>query len=369
MAVQRFLPRDDFHQFFILLQAQFERVIGPKVDNGAVSYAEITHSAQFPIGYSDEAAPGYYRLKQSGAARLFDCVTSAQGLKPWLFPPEEPLWRVSCDGAAFTSCQTAIPKTAVIGVRACDLAGVDLLDRHFSQGQVVDPRYQERRRSIFIIAVSCHRCVDTCFCVSTGDGPQITQGYDLVLDELDDGFVIDVGTQAGDSLLTQLYLSIATPEQLDLIKAARQGATQQLRRLPRQVPLSQLIAFSDMDSPWQQVAQRCLSCGNCTAVCPSCFCFHCLDEAPPGADSFEHTRQWDSCFSDQHSYIVGHVVRQKTAQKYRQWFMHKLVYWHSQYERSGCSGCGRCMTWCPAAIDLTREAELLCQKLEGDPDD
>jgi ferredoxin len=133
----------------------------------------------------------------------------------------------------------------------------------------------------------------------------------------------------------------------------------QQRRLPEGSLRDRLVA-SAQHPRWAQVAERCLSCGNCTSVCPTCFCFS--EQAQPALDGREslQVRQWDSCFTQGHSYIHGFTVRPDTASRYRQWMVHKLGTWHDQYGRSGCVGCGRCTTWCPAGIDFTAEACAIC---------
>jgi ferredoxin len=144
-----------------------------------------------------------------------------------------------------------------------------------------------------------------------------------------------------------------------VLQQQRYAAEAQQRTLPGrdlQAPL-----FARLSHPqWQAIGERCLACGNCTAVCPTCFC-HSEQEHPAldGGGS-EHVREWDSCFTPGHSYIHGVVIRAETSQRYRQWLTHKLGSWHEQYGRSGCVGCGRCITWCPVGIDITEEVTTIC---------
>jgi formate hydrogenlyase subunit 6/NADH:ubiquinone oxidoreductase subunit I len=127
------------------------------------------------------------------------------------------------------------------------------------------------------------------------------------------------------------------------------------------------LLYSSADSPvWDDVAQRCLACGNCTAVCPTCFCTTVEDVSDLTGDHVQRDRVWDSCFNADFSYLHGGSVRESTRSRYRQWMTHKLGSWHDQFGMSGCVGCGRCVTWCPAAIDITEEAAALRRGAGGE---
>jgi ferredoxin len=110
---------------------------------------------------------------------------------------------------------------------------------------------------------------------------------------------------------------------------------------------------------WDDVAERCVTCGNCTMVCPTCFCFSVTDTSSLTGEDPERHRSWDSCFTMDHSYLHGGSVRVSGRSRYRQWMTHKLATWHDQFGTSGCVGCGRCITWCPAGIDITEEVAAI----------
>jgi len=353
-----FLPGQDFAQLLAALTGQGYRCVGPTVRDGALVYDTLQGVRDLPAGVHIQQSPGSYRVEFSQGKRLFGWANGPQALKPLLFAPREVLWQAQRTAGGELHFSQEIPEplpTAVIGVRACDLAALELQDRHFLETDVPDAGYGARRRQLFLVAVNCTRPAETCFCASTGDGPAVSRGYDLVLDELDEGFIIRSGSTSGDGILDLLTLQPVSPQQLGAATDATvRAAAMQGRQLPGR-NLRDLL-FGNLDHPhWEVVAARCLSCGNCTSVCPTCFCYRELDQPALGGESSRHYREWDSCFTQGHSYIHGFTVRPDTRLRYRQWLTHKLGGWHDQYGRSGCVGCGRCIAWCPVGIDITEE--------------
>lgn len=357
-----FLPRAQLQRLFDVLSTSHSKVVGPVVRDGAIVYDAIERASQLPAGWRDEQAPGRYRLVPSDTPRCFAWAVGAQALKPITFAPREELWRAERNSRGdlrFIEPPHEAPTLAVIGVRACDLAALHLQDQHFAFGTYADAYYNRRRRALFIVAVDCAYPAATCFCASTGDGPRATSGFDLALTELDEGFLVAARSEAGRTVAEELPLVPATPAQLAQAEAERQAAAEgQQRAMPGRDLKDALFARLD-DPHWKDVGERCLACGNCTAVCPTCFCHSEHDLVTADGAGAQHTRQWDSCFGAGHSYIHGWVIRGSTDLRYRQWLTHKLGSWHEQYGRSGCVGCGRCITWCPVGIDITEEAAAL----------
>ncbi len=357
-----FLRRADLQRLIDALKASHRRVMGPVVRDGALVFEPIERAAQLPTGWRDEQGPGHYRLHATDSPRCFAWAVGAQAIKPLTFAPREVVWRAERNERGelrFTEPHMETPPLALIGVRACDLAAMHLQDQHFAYGAYADPYYNRRRRTLFIVAVDCAHPAATCFCASTGDGPQCTSGFDLGLTELDDGFIVAARSEAGHTLAHSLPLQPVSDEQRAQARAEHDAAVAaQQRSLPGRNLKDSL--FAQLDHPhWKDVGDRCLSCGNCTSVCPTCFCHSQTDVTAADARSAEHLRQWDSCFGAGHSYIHGWVVRDRTDLRYRQWLTHKLGSWHDQYGRSGCVGCGRCITWCPVGIDITEEAAAI----------
>ena len=336
-------------------------VAGPTIDQEAIVYDEITSIEQLPRGWTDEQAPGMYRLKQIGDDSWFGFVVGPHSWKKYLFPPREVLLTAekTPSGWSFVPRANENAKRALLGVRACELAAIQVQDRVFLEGPFQDPIYRQRREQLFVIAVNCTQAASTCFCTSMKTGPECRQGFDLALTEIDNAFLVDVGSDLGQDLLKACDFTAANPDQCEAGVQARQQAVDQIVRQMSTDGLPQML-LENLDHPhWKEVGDRCQSCTNCTMVCPTCFCSSVVEVRDLNMDRVQRERVWDSCFNPDFSYLGGSPVRDDTPSRYRQWLTHKLGSWHQQFGTSGCVGCGRCITWCPVGIDITEEVATL----------
>jgi ferredoxin len=320
-----------------LISALAERgftVIGPRVRDGAIVYEEISSADDLPEGLTDEQEGGTYRLHERNDEALFGFNNGPNSWKHHLFPPNLTLWKArrSENGEMFYEQEAEErPRYAFLGVRSCDLAAIGIQDRVF-------------------------------ICVSMDTGPRADSGYDLALTELLEGehrFLVEAGSKRGEEVLAEIGADEASETDREAALAVSEECASQMGRELNTDGIKELL-YRNMEHPrWDEVSERCLTCGNCTLVCPTCFCHTVEDMTDLAGEEAERVRRWDSCFTLDHSYIHGGSVRNSPPSRYRQWMTHKLATWIDQFGTSGCVGCGRCITWCPVAIDITEEAAAI----------
>lgn len=365
MTSPRVLDRRDLPALLAALREGGRRILGPTVRDGAILYDEIGGVEDLPAGWTDEQDAGRYRLKRREDQALFGWVVGPHSWKKFLFPPSLRLWSARRSGSGFEVADepAEAPAWAFLGVRPCDLRAIAIQDRVFLGGAHVDPTYRSRRDAAFVVAVNCTRAGGTCFCTSLGAGPRANARFDLALTELLEGkrhrFLVEIGSEAGAAMAARLPTALAKQSDRASASEAIAAATTSMGRRLATDGLAARLAATPEHPHWEDVARRCLACANCTMVCPTCFCSTVEDVTDLTGDHAERWRRWDSCFTMDHSYLHGGSVRATIRSRYRQWLTHKLSSWHEQFGTSGCVGCGRCITWCPAGIDLTREAEAI----------
>jgi ferredoxin len=349
--------------------------IGPTVRQGAIVYEEIESASDLPAGWTDVQEGGTYRLQRRDDEALFGHNVGPNSWKTHLFPPTLKLWKARRTEAGELDVEeqpAEAPRHAFIGVRSCDLHAIEVQDRTFVEGPWADPDYRARREGSFIVAVNCGQAGGTCFCVSMDTGPRATSGFDLALTELLDGdghrFLVEVGTERGGEVLAELDSRPAGRNDEDAAEQVVERTAAQMGRTLDTTDIRDLLYRNREHPRWDEVADRCLTCGNCTMVCPTCFCSSVDDVTDLSGEEATRVRRWESCFTLEHSYIHGGSVRNSGKARYRQWMTHKLASWIDQFGTSGCIGCGRCITWCPVAIDITEEAAAIRATDMGEAD-
>lgn len=361
------LERPAVDALIAVLAARGYTVIGPTLRDEAIVYDEIHSTADLPEGWSDEQEAGHYRVRRRDDDALFGYAVGPHSWKAFQLPADVPVWRARLqpDGGLLELAEPARdpPKLAFLGARSCELHAMGILDRVLLGAPHPDARERARRDETFVIAVQCGQGGGTCFCVSMGTGPTAREGFDLALTEvLDDGrhvFVCEVGSARGAEVLAAVPHEVAGEADRAAAARAHARAAGEMGRALDTDDIKALL-YRNLEHPrWDDVAERCLTCGNCTMVCPTCFCTSVEDTTDLAGEHVERRRRWDSCFTVDHSQLHGGAVRTTARSRYRQWMTHKLATWIDQFGTSGCVGCGRCITWCPVGIDITEEARAI----------
>ncbi len=360
------IGRDGLQALIEVLRSEGYETLGPVVRDAAIATGPVDDVSLLPRGWLSEQDGGRYRLVEGGHERFFDVTPGADGWKRYLFPPRQPMFDLEAEDGAWRAraIEPDAPKRALIGVRPCELAAIQMQDLIFLRPPYADPAYKARRDNLLLVVVNCLHPGDTCFCASVGTGPRAEAGYDLCLTELDQGFLVEVGSAKGDALVSAIR---ARPASADWLEAVEVGLARARESMGRQLDIEDLPQrmLSNLEHPhWDTVAQRCLGCGSCAMVCPTCFCWDAEEIQVVGDGVQGRVRVWDTCFNPDHSYHAGGGTRQTVRSRYRQWLTHKLGSWVEQFGALGCVGCGRCITWCPAGIDLTVETNAFQQEPE-----
>ncbi|MGV9611672.1 4Fe-4S dicluster domain-containing protein [Nocardia xishanensis] len=354
-----------------VLREQGYRVIGPQVRDGAIVLDELDCGARLPAGWGVETAPGRYRLRRRDDEAVFAHSAGPGSWKQFLHPPRRKISRFGPDLEMEPVADTPV-RSAFLGVRGCDLTSIAILGRVLGGGEYADASFTARRKDLFVVAVNCTEPGGVCFCASMGTGPGVSAGYDLALTERIDAqghrFLVDVGSADGAQILAELTARPADPAEVTDARAEVNAAAGRMGRTMPEVDIRALLRDSRESPHWEDVAGRCFTCGNCTMVCPTCFCTTTEDVTDLTGDHAERWEHWSSCFELDFSYLHGGSVRQSGESRYRQWISHKLSTWYDQFGSSGCVGCGRCIAWCPAEIDLTAEVARLAELAEETDD-
>lgn len=359
---------DDLQKLLKALLQQGYKVVGPTIRDNVLVYDEIATVEELPVGWTDEQQGGAFRLRRRNDEAYFGFVGGQHSWKKFLYPPVLRLWRAKREQNKFKIITETEPSPwfALFGVRPCDLNAIAVQDKVLLQGEFKDTNYRDRRAGTFIIAVNCAKAGNTCFCVSMQTGPKATAGFDLALTEIiadkNHYFVVEAGTEAGVEILHKVPHSAATEQDLRRAEQVIANTASQMGRTLDTTNIQELLYKNDQHPYWAEVARRCLTCTNCTMVCPTCFCVNIEDVTDLSGEYAERWRKIDSCFNIAFTYIVGGSVRTSPESRYRHWVMHKLATWKDQFGTFGCVGCGRCITWCPVGIDITEVVRIIRER-------
>ena len=278
--------------------------------------------------------------------------------KQFVFPAEETVLRYEFNGAVSVEPVVAAPPTVVFGLHPCDLHALNFMDRAFGGGpwpSPADPNYEARRKSLVVIGLDCERLCDSqAFCrdMETLAAPE--QGWDALMIDYGDAYVVEIATDAGQAVFDQATTSPAPEDARTHVREMRMGREdafpRQLERLLHDLPA--LLAANQEHAVWEEMGEKCLACSSCTAVCPTCFCFDTRERLRPDVSGGERCRIWDSCQLRTFALVAGgHNFRAERGERQRHFTMHKSRFILDDYGVPGCVGCGRCGRACPVDIN------------------
>ncbi len=366
----RTLDGDGLAELIEHLWALGYEVWGPHLDDGVIAPGILRSIQDLPLGWTDEQDPGHYRVRARDDGARFGYAVGPRSYKELLHPPRQQVWTMTRDAEGELNVTMAEPepvRRAFVGVRPCELAAIGRQDRVLTAGPHPDPVYSANRSDVLIVAVDCGDPAATCFCPSMNTGPRSGPGHDLAITEIagadpsghDSHYIVRVGSPHGEAVLDAVTSRPTSDDELAATHAVIAAATDAMSRTLDTDNIKEFVYDHLEDSHWEEVAARCLACGNCTMVCPTCFCTDLVDVTDLTGDQTSRWRVWDTCFSTSFSHLGPGPIRASTASRYRQWFSHKLAGWIDQFDESGCVGCGRCITWCPVGIDITAELAVM----------
>lgn len=280
-------------------------------------------------------------------------VTTVLPPKKVVRSPKETLFTFS-KGEMDDSTLRQDVRNVIFGAHPCDVNALRILDSVFANAGE-DPYYFHKRRNTRVVALNCSKANEHCFCTSFGSGPELNFGYDLLLSDLGETFLVEVGSDWGAAVVEGRRLREAAPRDLELKRLRMDATRRMITRRMNTSNLQRLMDGSLYHGVWTRLGSECLSCGVCNMVCPTCFCFNVKDQLNMDLESGLRYREWDSCqLYDYAEVTLGGNFRRQRSSRVRQFINHKLNYWVTQYGGYGCVGCGRCISQCIAGIDITR---------------
>lgn len=313
------------------------KVFAPLEQGGNVSFSEVVKADEVRL--------------QNGNSKLPP--------KTLFFPQNEKLLRL--EKGDWTEESNGDEKRVVFGLRPCDCKSLNLLDKVFSGTEFEDPYYLGRRKNTLIIALACNNPQLTCFCTSLNGGPSSEEGGDIILFDLQDGYILKPLNDRGEELVKEFSQLLTEAKKSDLqeVEKLKKSALERINSRLKLEKLDEKLSSNFDHSLWNEIYEKCLGCAVCTYLCPTCHCFDITDE------SWGRIRSWDSCqFPLFTLHASGHNPRLSARERLRQRIMHKFSYCPQNSGETFCVGCGRCVNWCPVNLDIRSVISQVPEKLQ-----
>jgi ferredoxin len=308
-----------------------------------------TWSAKYEV-YAPQKVEGFSQflpLGDSSDIALNEPHNTRYPPKSLFLPQSEVMLKYNKRLNKFDEIKILPEQRIIFGIRPCDATAITLLDTVFDTKEYRDPYWTAKRENTILVGLGCDEPPSTCFCTTVGYGPFNHDGLDALMTELDDCFVIEALSDKGEKLFSDF--PAPTKEQEQSVLRIQSKAKEGMETAFETEGLKQTLDHLFDSDYWSEIAESCLGCGVCTFLCPTCFCFDIVDEAQRN----ERLRNWDTCMFRIYSQEAsGHNPRPTRAERTRQRLMHKYSYWLDHIDKIGCTGCGRCIRYCPVGLDI-----------------
>ena len=336
------------------------KVISPIFKDGVIQLSHVEEIGQLPFGYKEKEGRNYYSIDKEGKD-FFSYSRPTTPFKRFIHPPDFVFMKITQENNILKFEELFIEdKIAFFDIRPCDLKALQILDDVFlHKNPYPDPFYKKLRENLLIVASTCFSPTDVCFCSSFDIKLKPEKGFDLLITEIERGFVVESISKKGEEILKNIELEDIKESDYEEIEVKLKLTKERIKKNVNVQDLPQILYSKIDDKLWDEIGKRCISCTSCTQLCPTCFCFDIVEKNDLINKTSQRVRIYDSCFSPSFATLHKFNIRQSIGSRYRQWLLHKMAYWTDQFGDFGCVGCGRCITWCPSSIDITEEIKIL----------
>lgn len=292
-----------------------------------------------------------FRDVSEGGEITFDYLNTTTNPKDFFLPRFETLFRYNKD-----EIEPVLPDEksfVVFGIRPCDVQGMTVLDKVFLDEDYPDGYYRDRREKATIVTLACNRPDPTCFCGAVGGGPAMEEGSDVMAYDLGERIIMKPVSRRGEDFIRAVSGSGKKATVAEMKEAEKKtAAAAEKMKTEIDLPAVKKSLDSNFENEfWTEVHQKCVGCGICTYLCPTCYCFDLTDESR--GEKGKRLRSWDSCMFPLFTlHASGHNPRPSGKERLRQRIMHKFKYLPDNFQITGCTGCGRCVRECPVNLDI-----------------
>ncbi|MBN2070830.1 MAG: 4Fe-4S dicluster domain-containing protein [Candidatus Krumholzibacteriota bacterium] len=335
----RFIDSTDFERLLKKLSAEGELVVPVREEDTGKIHIQRVEAFPLPAGTA------------------FDGFRSVESLKGFAQHLRSVVARYPSEDMDQMEAEESFPVFVIVGARGCDLKAMELVDSVQVEGDYTDPFYKIRRDRMLVIASDCTECGESCFCTLTGSNPWPEKGYDLTISKVGSGYLVEEGSERGAAILSENSELFSEPRE-GQEKARVENREKVLAQLksnnkdyPASAEMTEKLRGVLNDELWNEESARCVECGACTNICPTCYCFLLFDQQD--GEQFKRVMSWDSCQVTGYARMAGMgTPRPRLSDRVKHRLYHKYDYLVLSHNAVFCTGCGRCIDACSASIDM-----------------